>query len=152
MGIPTPPSHPGRRRPRGALEREILACLAAADNPLTPAEVLAALGRDLAYTTVMTTLSRLHDKGALRREPAGRAYAYSLTGDPEGARSIAVAQRMRRLLETGADRAGVLTHFVADLGPEDEQLLADLLAEVRPEAADGGDSAARPPPQRERQG
>jgi predicted transcriptional regulator len=146
MGISTPTSRQGGRRPRGGLEREILACLAGADGPLTPAQVLASLGEDLAYTTVMTTLSRLHEKGALRREQAGRAYAYSPAADPEGVRSIAVAQRMRRLLETGGDRAGVLAHFVADLGPDDEQLLADLLAESRPAAApdpDGPPSTGR---------
>ncbi len=140
MGISTPASRDGGRRPRGGLEREILACLAGADGPLTPAQVLASLGEDLAYTTVMTTLSRLNEKGALRREPAGRAYAYSLAADPEGVRSIAVAQRMRKLLETGGDRAGVLAHFVADLRPDDEQLLADLLAESRP--ASGTDDDA----------
>src|SRR6478672_6154559 len=132
MGMSTPPPPHGRRRPRGALEREILARLAAADGPLTPSQVLASLDGDLAYTTVMTTLSRLHEKGVLRREPAGRAYAYSLTSDPEGVHSIAVAQRMRRLLETGGDRAGVLAHFVADLEPDDEQLLVDLLTDSRP--------------------
>jgi predicted transcriptional regulator len=147
MGTSTPPARPGGRRPRGALEREILACLAAADRSLTPAEVLAALGDRLAYTTVMTTLSRLHEKGALRREPAGRAYAYSLTGHPDGVRSIAVAQRMRRLLETGGDRAGVLAHFVADLRPEDEQLLAELLADTRGESTAAGDEE---PPSAER--
>ena len=50
----------GRARPRGALEREVLACLAAAGGPLSPGDVLAELGGGLAYTTVMTTLSRLH--------------------------------------------------------------------------------------------
>ena len=136
MGMSTPPSPRGARRPRGALEREILACLAAADGPLTPGEVLAWLGDDLAYTTVMTTLSRLHEKGELRREPAGRAYAYAPVPDPQGARSSAVAQRMRRLLdETGGDRAGVLARFVADLRPEDERLLLDLLADTRPDPA-----------------
>jgi len=48
----------GRRK--GALEQEVLAALAAAGRPLTAAEVLADLGDGLAYTTVMTTLSRLH--------------------------------------------------------------------------------------------
>lgn len=142
MGTTTPPSRKGGRRPRGGLEREILACLAAADGPLTPAQVLASLDDELAYTTVMTTLSRLHEKGALRREPAGRAYAYSLAADPEGVHIIAVAQRMRRLLETGGDRAGVLAHFVADLRPEDEQLLADLLAEFRLAPAPNDDGPA----------
>lgn len=132
MAMSTPSSPRGGRRPRGALEREILTCLAAADGPLTPSQVLVSLNGDLAYTTVMTTLSRLHDKGVLRRELVGRAYTYSLTADPEGAHSIAVAQRMRRLLETGGDRAGVLAHFIADLAPEDEQLLVDLIEDSRP--------------------
>jgi predicted transcriptional regulator len=110
---------------------------------MTPGEVLAAVGGNLAYTTVMTTLSRLHEKGVLRREPAGRAYAYSLAADPEGVRNIAVAQRMRRLLDTGHDRAGVLAHFVADLRPEDEQLLLGLLADSRPDSGPADDDSSR---------
>jgi predicted transcriptional regulator len=50
------------RRDAGALEGEILAVLGAVDRALTPAEVLAQLERPLAYTTVMTTLARLHAK------------------------------------------------------------------------------------------
>src|SRR4051812_49926529 len=73
----------GRRR--GALEQEVLVCLGAAGRPLTVAEVLTELGGDLAYTTVLTALSRLHAKGALSREPAGRGYAYALPGDPGAA-------------------------------------------------------------------
>jgi predicted transcriptional regulator len=119
------------RRPKGGLERQVLAALVAAGRPLTPGEVLAELGGDLAYTTVMTTLSRLHEKGALRREQVGRAFAYSPAGDAGSVETIAVAQRMRRVLETGGDRAGVLAHFVADLPAEDEQLLAELLAELK---------------------
>lgn len=46
-----------------------------------------------------------------------------------GRRPPVVAQ-MRRLLGTGKDRAGVLTHFIADLGPEDAQLLAELLRDL----------------------
>jgi predicted transcriptional regulator len=121
----------GRRR--GALEQEVLSCLAAADRPLTVAEVLADLGGDLAYTTVLTALSRLHAKGALRRAPSGRAFAYSVPADPEAIGASVTARRMSRLLEAGADRAGVLARFVADLSPEDERLLTELLAEGRPQ-------------------
>jgi predicted transcriptional regulator len=120
-----PPETQGR--PRGALEREILACLAAASRPLSPAEVRAGLDDQLAYTTVMTTLSRLHAKGAISREPAGRGYAYALRGGPEQAQASMTAHRMLKLLEGGTDRAGVLSRFVADLRPEDEHLLNDLL-------------------------
>ena len=33
--------------------------------------------RDIAYTTVMTTVRRLYDKGLLERERAGKRYLYS---------------------------------------------------------------------------
>ena len=120
----------GRRR-RGALEQEVLGCLAAAGRPLTVAEVQAELGEDLAYTTVMTALSRLHAKGVLSRQPAGRGYAYSVPADPATMGVSVTARRMSRLLDAGADRAGVLARFVADLSPEDEQLLTELLADGR---------------------
>ena len=119
----------GRRR--GALEQDVLGCLAAAGRPLTVTEVLADLGADLAYTTVMTALSRLHAKGALTREPAGRAFAYSLPADPVAMGASVTAKRMSRLLDSGQDRAGVLTRFVADLSPADEQLLTELLTDGR---------------------
>jgi predicted transcriptional regulator len=119
----------GRARPRGALEQEVLACLAAAGRPLTPGDVLAELGGGLAYTTVMTTLSRLHAKGAVTRQAAGRGYVYALLGGRAGAQDSMTARRMLKLLESGRDRAGVLSRFVADLSAEDEQLLSDLLAE-----------------------
>ena len=119
----------GRRR--GALEQEVLACLAAAGRPLTVADVQAELGGDLAYTTVLTALSRLHAKGALTREPAGRGYAYALPADPAAMGAAVTARRMSRLLDSREDRAGVLARFVADLSPEDERLLTELLADGR---------------------
>jgi predicted transcriptional regulator len=120
-----------RRPPRssGALEREVVACLAASGQPMTPSEVQAELGGDLAYTTVMTTLSRLHAKHALTRTPRGRAYAYELVGGVAGAQASVTAHRMQQLLENGADRAGVLSRFVEGLDSDSEQLLRGLLDE-----------------------
>ena len=126
----------GRGRPRGALERDVLACLAAAGRPLSPGEVQAELGDDLAYTTVMTTLSRLYAKGALSRQPAGRGYAYELPGGPDAAQASMTAHRMLQLLDAGGDRAGVLSRFVADLRPEDEELLSGLLTEGQQDGRD----------------
>ena len=119
----------GRRR--GALEQEVLGCLAAAGRPLTVTEVLADLGGDLANTTVLTALSRLHAKGALHRQPSGRAFAYSLPEDPAAVGASVTARRMSRLLDAGPDRAGVLARFVADLSAEDERLLTELLTDAR---------------------
>src|SRR5919206_2312482 len=127
----------GRRR--GGLEQEVLACLGAAGRPLTVAEVLTELGGELAYTTVLTALSRLHAKGALTREPAGRGYAYALPADPAAMGASVTARRMSRLLNSGEDRAGVLARFIADLSPADEQLLAELLAHGQP--VEGQDTA-----------
>jgi predicted transcriptional regulator len=124
-------------RPRGALEREVLSSLAAAGRPLTANDVLADVGGGLAYTTVMTTLTRLHAKEILTRELSGRAYAYALASPPEAVETSLTAHRMRRLLDAGADRAGVLTRFVANLDPDDEQLLAGLLA-ANPRPQTGG--------------
>ena len=114
-------------RARGALEQEVLACLAAAGRPLTTAEVQAELHGQLAYTTVLTALSRLHDKGVLTRRPAGRAFAYGLAAEIDAIPASLTARGMRRLLDSGPDRASVLASFVADLSAEDERILAGLL-------------------------
>jgi predicted transcriptional regulator len=116
-------------RPRGALEREVLASLAAADRPLTANDVLSELGGGLAYTTVMTTLARLHAKHAVTRTLEGRAYAYQLAGGPDGSRASVTAFQMHRLLDSGDDRTSVLSRFVAELSPHDERLLQQLLGE-----------------------
>ncbi len=121
-------------RPRGGLEREVLASVAAAGQPITAAEVLADLGGGLAYTTVMTTLARLHAKGVLVRERSGRAYTYAFADDPDAVDASLTAHGMRRLLDRGEDRAGVLTRFVAELGPDDEELLVRLLNDSSPSA------------------
>jgi predicted transcriptional regulator len=121
----------GRARTSGGLEREIIACLAAADGPLTPAEVQAEIGGDLAYTTVMTTLSRLYAKQALERSPRGRAFAYRLVGDASIAHASLTAHQMRALLEAGEDRASVLSRFVQTLDGDSAQLLRELLSRTR---------------------
>lgn len=122
-----------RSRSRGALEQEVIACLAASGRPMTVTEVLGELGDDLAYTTVMTALSRLHAKGALSRKPAGRAFAYSLAVEPDAMGASMTARRMARLLDAEADRADVLARFVADLDADDERLLTELLTGRRRE-------------------
>lgn len=113
------------RRERGELGNEVLAALAAADTPLTPAQVLAELGTDLAYTTVMTTLARLHEKGVVTRERAGRAFAYALADT-----AAVTARRMRDVLDSGEDREVVLARFLDALGPDEVPVLARLLRDA----------------------
>jgi predicted transcriptional regulator len=122
------------RRARGELESGVLAALWAADEPLTARQVLERLPGGLAYTTVLTILSRLHDKGMLLRHPAGRGYAYAPVRDE----ATETAVRMHSLLERGSDREAVLTRFVSELSQEEEQLLHRLLGEQGPGRGDDG--------------
>jgi predicted transcriptional regulator len=114
------------RRPAGGLEAEVLAALWAIGRPRTPREVQRELGGELAYTTVMTTLTRLHDKGAVDRQRSGRAYAYTPVLDQAGI----AASRMREMLDDGQDRRAVLAHFVDSLSAQDERLLSELLRDA----------------------
>ncbi|MGW4567821.1 BlaI/MecI/CopY family transcriptional regulator [Streptomyces sp. NPDC004561] len=112
------------RRARGELENGVLAVLWAADRPLTARHVLARLPGELACTTVLTILSRLHDKGMLVRHREGRGYVYAAARD----QASDTAARMRTLLDRGPDREAVLSRFVSDLSTQDERLLQRLLA------------------------
>jgi len=125
MAKPTGRNGAERRR-FGELENAVLAALWAAPSPLVPAEVQAAVGDDLAYTTVMTILVRLHDKGIIERAKVGRAYAYR----PVVAEADVVAEQVRRLLDQGQDRAAVLQGLVEGLAPGDEAVLRELLGKA----------------------
>jgi predicted transcriptional regulator len=114
------------RRDRGALEAQILAIMAVADRPLTPGEVAELLDACLAYTTVMTVLARLCQKGALTRVRQGRAFAYSFIRDEDARRAL----RMRKMLDECTDRTSVLAHFVGELSDEDEVILQQLLRQA----------------------
>jgi len=72
------------------------------------AEVRAALGRPLAYTTVMTILDRMSVKGVVERRKNGRAYSYRPLLDMESARQEAVARLLANLFEN--DREALLSY------------------------------------------
>jgi len=114
------------RRAAGTLESEVLGILRAAAGPLTPGEVrdrLSGAGqRELAYSTVVTTMSRLHAKGLLSRRQAGRGFCYA----PVDEASLA-AGRMSHALGSGSDRDAVLSRFVSGLSGRDAELLRRLL-------------------------
>jgi predicted transcriptional regulator len=91
----------------GALESEVMRVCWRAGDPVTVRDVLTILNTDrsepLAYTTVMTVLARLAEKGLLARTPQGRGYLYTPTVADEAA--IAV----REVLRTYGDAA--VAHF-----------------------------------------
>ena len=114
------------RRPDGALESEVLTVLWKSQRALTPAEVRSQLPGDLAYTTVMTVLGRLHDKGLLRRTQRGRAFAYTTTMSE----SELIARRMGDALAATRDPASALSGFVGGLSKRDAALLRNILDDL----------------------
>ncbi|WP_432138330.1 MULTISPECIES: BlaI/MecI/CopY family transcriptional regulator [unclassified Streptomyces] len=121
-----------RRRRQGELEGLVLSVLREADGPATAGWVQERLGGDLAYTTVITILTRLLAKGAVTRERAGRSFAWTPVSDRAGL----AAHRMRRLLDGESDREAVLASFVTSLEPDDERLLRELLGRAEAEGED----------------
>ncbi|MCU1681368.1 MAG: CopY family transcriptional regulator [Amycolatopsis sp.] len=101
----------------------MLAALWRAGKPVGAAEVKDSLDGDLAYTTVVTILSRLHEKGVAVRDKQGRSFLYSPVDDEAGL----AARRMRKVLDNEPDRVGVLASFVSHLSEADEKLLRQLL-------------------------
>ena len=111
----------------GPLERRVMDHLWRS-GPSTVGEVRAALNlespQQLAYTTVMTILVRLSDKGYLSRTREGRHFRYAAAFD-EASLPAAVGRReLRRLIERhGADS---VAGFAADLAGVDSELTARL--------------------------
>ncbi|MEV6201454.1 BlaI/MecI/CopY family transcriptional regulator [Streptomyces sp. NPDC051771] len=123
------------RRGQGELEAQVLAAVRAAGGPVTAGGVRERLGGGLAYTTVITILTRLHAKGAVARERAGRSFEWTAVADEAGLAAL----RMRRLLDGEGDRQAVLTRFVTTLPASDEQLLRALLARAEGEGEEEGE-------------
>jgi predicted transcriptional regulator len=79
--------------------------------------------RDIAYTTVMSTMDNLHSKGWLAREREGKAYRYWATLS----REEHSARFMREALTGGGQSDLVLSHFVEQIGPEESERLRAAL-------------------------
>ena len=143
----SPPQPPGavpgaQRRPAGTLEAEVMDVLRDAGEPLSPGQVRQRLaarqGEELSYSTVVTIVSRLHAKGLLARQRAGRGFTYT----PVDEASLA-ASRMSQVLGSEHDHDAVLSRFVSGLSSRDARLLRELLA------GDGGPAGGDPGPARE---
>ncbi|MHB1787542.1 MAG: BlaI/MecI/CopY family transcriptional regulator, partial [Acidimicrobiales bacterium] len=78
--------------------------------------------RDRAYTTVMTVLGRLVEKGLVERVEEGRGHLYRAAGDPDEL----TGQAIRSLLSATHDPRVALAHFVEGL--DDPELLRELAA------------------------
>ena len=95
-------------------------------GPGTVREVLAALqdlGREWAYTTVLTLLQRLRDKGLVDRDSKGKAHVYSAAVS----RDAVLRDRLGELADRLCDgEASPLVHALVDKGGLSKQEYARL--------------------------
>lgn len=87
-------------------------------------------GRDLAYTTVLTVMGRLAEKGFLERQRLGKKHVYRPTTTQEGFLRQAAAKRVQALVADFGDVA--IAQFLAEvtqLSPARRRQLERLASE-----------------------
>lgn len=99
----------------GELETEVMRIVWKTHRPLSVSDIAEALNRKrkLAYTTVMTVMGRLTDKGVLNRKLAGKTYLYQA----KVSREMFVAKSVHNIFTTAVSSLGqeVVTHFVKEI-------------------------------------
>lgn len=99
------------------------------NRPVTVREVLEDLQqeRSIAYTTVMTVMDNLHQKGWVRREVDGRAYRYTAVST----RAAYAAALMNEAWSQSDNRAAALVAFFGMMSPEEREALRDAVRMVQ---------------------
>lgn len=115
----------------GALQARILRTLSER-GPSTVRDVADALKGRLAYTTVMTVLGRLYEKGLVGREQRGKGYLYTPRYTEVELRDRMAKYLIDEIVEDFGDVA--LAHFAGALDRVDRKRLARL-RRARPEGA-----------------
>jgi predicted transcriptional regulator len=113
----------------GKLEQEIMNVLWESKTALKPAEVQERLDGELAYTTVMTIMQRLHKKGLLKREKSGNAFEYTPAVSKVEEAKHNLASLYKGLLDAYGPLA--ISHFMESVqdDPKYRKLLKDFLKE-----------------------
>ncbi|MDX3076561.1 BlaI/MecI/CopY family transcriptional regulator [Streptomyces sp. NPDC088354] len=129
-------------RPLGDLEDSVMTRVWRWNRPVTVREVLEDLRRErsIAYTTVMTVMDNLHQKGWLRREAEGRAYRYEAVST----RAAYSAALMHEAWAASDNPAAALVAFFGMMSAEQREALRDAMRVVQSaepaEPADPGET------------
>jgi predicted transcriptional regulator len=123
-----------QQRGFGDLEATVMDRVWARDDGVTVREVFDELAgvRQIAYTTVLSTMDNLHRKGWVRRDREGKAYRYW----PTMTREERSANLMRAAFSAGGDTEAVLALFV-------EQMTAEESAQLKAALRHGGGTRRR---------
>lgn len=110
-----------------------------ASGPMTVRQVMVDLqaDRQIAYTTAMTVLDHLAQKGMVTRTKLGRAYSYS----PTHTREDRVAELMGQALAESTNKDAALLRFVENMSSDEAAQLRRLLDST--EATDARDAEPR---------
>jgi predicted transcriptional regulator len=128
------PRKKGLRKILGDLETDVMEAIWARGRATVHdvQEWLAAADRELAYTTVMTVMSRLADKGLLEKQKDGAAYVYVPAVSKEEFTRRTVGTVLSELLDDFT--APAMSQFVEFMGEQDEaaiEALAKAIEEKR---------------------
>ncbi|MFD9789733.1 BlaI/MecI/CopY family transcriptional regulator [Streptomyces sp. NPDC059070] len=117
-------------RQLGELEDAVMTRVWQWNRPVTVREVLEDLQqeRSIAYTTVMTVMDNLHQKGWVRREVDGRAYRYTAVST----RAAYAAALMNEAWSQSDNPAAALVAFFGMMSPEQRESLRDAVRMVGP--------------------
>lgn len=112
-------------RPLGELEDTVMTRVWKWNRPVTVREVLEDIQqeRSIAYTTVMTVLDNLHQKGWVRREAEGRAYRYEAVST----RAAYAAALMNDAWSQSDNAAAALVAFFGMMSEEQRRALRDAV-------------------------
>ncbi|MBM4569040.1 BlaI/MecI/CopY family transcriptional regulator [Rhodococcus hoagii] len=105
----------------GGLEAEVMDILWASSDPMSVHDLVTTFDehKPLAYTTVLTVVTHLYDKGWVEREKRSRAYFYF----PKQTREEATSRALRELLDASSDSAAVLLHFARTVSETEQAAL-----------------------------
>jgi predicted transcriptional regulator len=116
---------PSVPRPLGELEDAVMTRVWEWNRPVTVREVLEDLSQDrpIAYTTVMTVMDNLRQKGWLRRTEEGRAYRYEAVST----RAAYAAALMNEAWSASDNPAAALVHFFGMMTAEQREAVRDAM-------------------------
>jgi len=121
-----------KAKPLGDLERKIMEIIWESEEAISVSDVVQVLSqkRKIAYTTVMTIMGRLVDKGILTRKLSGSSYQYM----PKVSQEKFIAKSVHNIFTTAVSTLGqeAVTYFVKEikrLNPKKRQELLKMLDE-----------------------